>query len=240
MEEKVKIFNKRLRELVHFGKLGFHDYENDVFFHAWKLKRETANKVDVISYGFSKDKWGDDMFLHPINSFIVFNEINKILINMSNHSYNFYLHDPTILEFPSFDKKNTENYYNIAKLLFIKNKIVNEEIFEDALEIFQEQLTTNVLPFFDKIKTLQQVNDEILEKYEVREWTKYISGETMFKALIILKLCNNITKYNQVSQSHKEIIANAIREGQIQYQERYNTLVELLDYLDSGKYLEII
>lgn len=240
IKQYISKFNQQLLDVVNFEQLGFQVFENDKFFYGWKLKKYINDKTDIISYGFSKDKRGYDVFLHPIRSFIVFEAVNKILLNINNQSYNFYLNDPTIIQIPGFDKKDTEYYDNISKLSFVCDRVILEEIYKEALELFKEQLETTVLPFFDKIQTLQQVNDEILEKYEPREWTKYISGETMFKALIILKLCNNEVKYQEASQSHKQIIANAIQEGHIQYQERYNTLLELLDYLNSGNYLEVI
>jgi hypothetical protein len=241
MKEKIKVLHNQLRETVQFEELGFQDFEKDILFYNWKLKRDKGEKTDIVSYSFSKDKWNYEMFLHPINSFIVFEKLNKILLSVDKSNlFNCYLLEPTLIELPNFDKKNTKNYYDIAKLQFIKDRIFNEQIFEEALALFQEQLKSTALPFFDKIQTLQQVNDEILEKYEQREWTKYIFKETMFKALIIMKLCNNTDKYYEVSKSHKEIIANAIQEGHTQYQERYDTLIKLLDFLESGKYLEVI
>jgi hypothetical protein len=161
-------------------------------------------------------------------------------MSLDNKQPNYNLFEPTIIELPDFDKKGTGNYYDISKLLFVKNKIVDEKIFKESLALFKEQLATTVLPFFDKIQTLQQVNDEILEKYDWLEWSNYISGQTMFKALIIMKLCNNAAKYRDFSLFYKERINNAIQEGKIEYQDLFNTLVALLDYLDSGKYLEVI
>lgn len=241
MRENVKIFNEQLRDHINFESFGFQEFENDDFFYSWKLLRKTNDKTDLISYSFSKDKWGDELFLIPIRATIVFEKINRILLNIDkSHLYDFYLLEPTITQFPNFNLEKDKYNYQQRDLLFVKNGIVNGQIFEEALVVFQEHLEKNVLPFFDKIQTLQQINDEILEKYEQREWTKYIIGETMFKSLIIMKLCNNTAKYNEVRQSHKEIITNAIQEGHTQYQERYNTLVELLDYLESGKYLEVI
>jgi hypothetical protein len=241
MREKAIIFNKKLRELVHFERLGFQDYENDDFFHTWKLKRENNSKTDVINYGFSKDKWEDDMFLLPIRLFIVFQQINKILIRIDKSNlYNFFLLEPTIIQFPKYNLEKDKYNYQQRDLLFVKNRVVNEQVLEKALIIFKEQLDTTVLPFFDKIQTLQDVNDEILEKVDWMEWSNYISGQATFKALIIMKLCDSEKKYQEFSQFYKERISNAIQEGKTEYQDLYNTLVELLNYLDKGKYLEVI
>jgi hypothetical protein len=239
MREKVNELNAQLRELVNFGQFGFKDLEQDIFFYSWKLKREISKKIDIVSYGFSKDKWGDDMFLHPINSYIVFEEVNKILLDVKNDNSSFYLHEPLIVELPNFDKKNTENYYDISRLLFIKNRTLDEQLFDKALNIFKEQLETSVLPFFDRIQTLQQINDEILEKYEWIDWNNYISGQTYFKALIILKLCNNDNKYNEFKEFYKERIDKAIKEGHVEHRDYYTFLIQLLDYLESDRYLEI-
>ena len=61
MKENVKRFNEILREKIRFQILGFQNFEKDDFFYTWKEKREVGNKIDIISYGFSKDKWEDNM-----------------------------------------------------------------------------------------------------------------------------------------------------------------------------------
>lgn len=241
MEQNVKRFNKLLRNTVNFENLGFQDFKIDGFVFSWELHRKIGHKTDRIDYSFSKDKWGDDLELNTISPRIIFEPVNKILMNIQNNEANyFYLADPTIIKIPNFDLEEGKYVEKSRNLLFVKNRVVNEQIFEEALEVFQEQLTSNVLPFFDKIQTLQQVNDEILEKYDWLEWSNYISGQTYFKALVILKLCNNGTKYAEFSSLYKLRIESAIKEGHTEYQDFYNCLIELCDYLESGKYLEEI
>lgn len=244
MKKNVEIFNNRLRERVNFEKLGFQEVEYDAFSFSWKLIREKNDKIDKIIYSFSKDKWGDDLKLNSISTHIVFEKVNTILFTiLRDERYLPQWHDDTILRLPNFDLEVDKYIQQIRDLLFVKNRVVNDQIFEEALTGFQEQLKTSVLPFFDKIQTLQDVNDEILEKMNWMEWHKYISGLNgvhYFKSIIILKLCNNEKKYKEFTEMYSQLILDAINNGRTEVQELYNTLIELLDYLDSGKYLEVI
>ncbi len=244
MKKNVKKFNKRLRQEVNFESLGFQDFEHDDFFYSWELHRESREKVDYLRYTFSRDKWKDEMFLHPPKSSIIFQKVNQILMSLDNKQPNNNVFEPTIIELPDFDKKGTGNYYDIAKLLFVKNKIVNEEIFKEALALFKEQLATTVLPFFDKIQTLQQVNDEILEKVDWNTYNKYISGESGAKVLIIMKLCNN-PRYEAYKQRSDELIAEQLKDpNYAQYtgilQNQQIIMDEVYNYLESNKYLDVI
>lgn len=243
MKKNVEIFNKSLREQVSFEKLGFQEVEYDAFSFSWKLIRQTNDKIDKLIYSFSKDKWSDDLILHPISAYIIFEKVNAILWTISkDERYLPQWHDNTIIRLPNFDLEVDKYIHLIRDLLFVNNRVVNKQIFEKALGIFKEQLDTIVLPFFDKIQTLQDINDKILERVDWMEWHKYISGLNgvhYFKSIIIMKLCNNENGYSEFTKMYSQLLLDAINSGRSEVQVLYNTWQDLLEYLDSGKYLEI-
>lgn len=245
MEQNVKRFNKLLRNIVNFEDLGFKSFKINNIDFWWELHRTTSHKTDRIVYGFLKDKWGDDLGFNLISTRIIFESVNKILMSVPNKgSYNFYLSDPTIIRLPNFDLEVDKYVPRFRNLLFVKDRVVNEQVFEESLELFQEQLQTTVLPFFDKIQTLQQVNDEILEKVDWNTYNKYISGEAGAKVLIIMKLCNN-PRYEAYKKRSDKLIVEQLNDPKYaQYvdilQNQQIIMDEVYNYLESGKYLEEI
>jgi hypothetical protein len=243
MENIILDLKERLTSQINFKDFGFILFSYSEFDFGYEYHRSTKYKIDTLKYGFYIDKYEDYSFLSSISYKITFPIINEILLKIFEdkvHLQNFSLNDETIFAIPEIGMQEyTDYHYKQQKLLFIENRIIDEQIFEEALTLFKEQLSMNVLPFFDKIQTLQQINDEILEKYDWMEWSNYISGQTIFKALIIMKLCKNESKYIEFSRSYKEKIYKAISEGHSEYQNLYETLIILLEYLESGKYLEL-
>jgi hypothetical protein len=244
MNENVTFFNGLLREHIGFERLGFHEVENDMYSNSWKLIRLKNDKIDKIIYSFSKDKWGDDLILHTISASIIFDSVNAILWNVLNEER--YLpenHENTIIRFPCFDQESDKYVQQIRDLVFVEKRIVNEIIFNKALGVFKEQLETSVLPFFDKIQTLQEINDEILEKCDWKEWYKYISGlhgVHYFKSIIILKLCNNEKRYNEFTEMYSNLVLDAINNGRTELKELYHNLMVLINYLNNDTHLEIV
>lgn len=236
MNEIISGLNKRLTKLVKFEQLGFNLYsfhENNDYCE-YQYHRSFKDKLDVLKYGVYLDDNKIFLTIGAIKSSITFPVVNNILSKVST------VNDETLQAVPEIGINEYTEYFYKLKNIYISCKTLDDLSFRLSYTLFQEQLETTVLPFFDKIQTLQQVNDEILEKVDWLEWSNYISGQATFKALIIMKLCNNEKKYQEFSQFYKERISNAIQEGKTEYQDLYNTLVELLNYLDSGKYLEVI
>jgi hypothetical protein len=241
MKKIISELKKKLASVVEFEKFNFVLFAHSDIDFGYEYHRESEGKTDILAYGFYIDKYKKYSFLSSITYKITFPIVNKILINMTNDNIVFNLNEETIFAVPNIGMQEyTDYHYKQQKLIYIQDGIFNEQIFEEALILFREQLESTVLPFFDKIQTLQQVNDEILEKVDWMEWSHYISGQTIFKALIIMKLCGNKVRYNEFSAFYKDRIKNAIQKGHAEYQNLYNTLIELLNYLDSDKYLEII
>ncbi|MDZ7933820.1 MAG: hypothetical protein U5M51_02365 [Emticicia sp.] len=97
---------------------------------------------------------------------------------------------------------------------------------------------------FDKIRTLQQVNDEILERVDWNTYNKYISGETGAKVLIIMKLCNN-PRYEAYKERSDNLIAEQLNDPNYTpyidiLKNQQIIMDEVYNYLESGKYLELI
>ena len=243
MKKRIIELNKTVKETINFEKHGFqlHSFSDIDFWYEYQ--RPMNEKIDFFNYGFMKDKWGDDTFLGAIYGRVVFPAVNKILLGLQKKSLitiqNLGEYDATVIRLPNFEIK--DYHYLLKSQEVVKNREFNENAFTEALALFQEQLLTNVLPFFDKIQTLQQVNDEILEKVDWNTYNKYISGETGAKVLIIMKLCNNPRYEAYKQRSDKLIVAQLKDPSYAQYidilQNQQIIMDEVYNYLESSNYL---
>ncbi len=229
-----KIFieaNKKIQDLVGFKDLGFKEVLFDDY-HTTLLK---SNGLITYKIFYSIYPFNAQSNITHIRYEVYFNMINQILLKIVP---DFNSYDYIFCDNESWQKASSISL-GFNKHI-IEKEVLNEAFLIEVCKLFKINYETYGVPFFDKIQTLQQVNDEILEKHDWMEWSNYISGQTYFKALVILKLCNNGTKYAEFSSLYKLRIESAIKEGHTEYQDFYNCLIELCNYLESGKYLEEI
>lgn len=251
MKKTVIELNKQLQNLFDFQSLGFQKKEEDNTFYIYSYERNFDNKIDYLSYSFTKDKWKSDLQLMKLNASIVFPEVNHILKEIVKESKiqefrylsNIDLSEPTLIDFPLKSLFSNDYSEQLSKSFIVKNKNYDKNSFELSVNIIKEQFYNTILPFFSNIQTLQQVNDEILEKVDMNTYHKYISGETGAKVLIIMKLCNN-SKYEDYKERFDKLISEQLNNpNYAQYidilQSQQIIMNEVYYSLNSGKYLKL-
>lgn len=128
-----------------------------------------------------------------------------------------------------FQKINSEEIRPILK----HNSTEKHKITDQSIDNFYKQIQfvfdQYLQPFIDKYTDLQTVNDEIIEKKSSDEWCNFIPGETIFKSLVIMKICGN-NKYTEFLNDYKSNIENAISNGNSRYVPYYNQLLQLIKY----------
>ena len=105
------------------------------------------------------------------------------------------------------------------------------DVEEFKLELLNH-IECDVLPFFEKYPDVQSVNDKMINKLPQTEYSNYIPGETNFKVLIIMKLCKN-SKYEEFKSWALGAYRKGVELDAATYQEEYDALVRLVDYLDN-------
>lgn len=247
-EIKLKEIDSLFIENINLRKLDFYhlDYMKDhnvgIFYRGNKERR------NIISYGFEYNYRNYDPIKMPVEklrSWITFVQIEQILTTIIPDSITIETFDNP-WEFIFYSKKTILNRnapayapYNVFYEIYKNGKIMIENITE-----LGNQSNTFIkeyhLPFFEEFVTVKDVNDKILEKYDWLEWGHYIEGETFFKAIIIMKLCNNYKKYNEFTSMYKSRIYEAIQEGSNDLTTYYENLIKVMDYLESDKYKALI
>jgi hypothetical protein len=232
--------NKKIQELVNFQELSFKEIE---FFDYHSILQKTDKDFDYrIQYSIFPSKDGSSS-IGAFSFGIISNSVNSILkkiqgiIAENNQSIIFNANDYTL-----YDREGKQNGWELEKEIsystIIIKRVLIEENLHNSTKLFRKYIDNFILPFFSKITLLQQINDEIIEKYEWLEWSKFISGQVFFKAIIIMKLCKNEKIYNEFTEMYSKRIFEAIKKGEKDLQSYYDFLMVLIAYLDSGEYLK--
>ncbi|EWH09370.1 hypothetical protein KLA_17319, partial [Cellulophaga geojensis KL-A] len=89
-----------------------------------------------------------------------------------------------------------------------------------------------ILLFFEKFYNLQDLNDKILNDLPKEEYANYIPGQTNFKVLIIMKLCNS-SKYIDFKEWALSTYKKGVEINATKYGKDYEILQRLISYLEN-------
>jgi RAB protein geranylgeranyltransferase component A len=191
------------------------------------------------------------MILNNINSGIAFPLVNKILektilsLKPGNRIYfflsNFQDKDNIIsgeaITIKNYKIQNDGNFLSDVLSVKILN---NGSYIDDNLVVLTKMISNHIdsyiLPFFNQIKDLQQMNDEIINKIPQNEIGKYLNGMLMcYKKQIIMKLCNN-PNYEKYTNWLLELNKDDYENGKERFDGEYEFHMTLIDYLGNMNY----
>lgn len=204
--------NKGLTESAYFEHNGGLDFYtlNEVSDYRLTLDLDISKKGFVNIYGR-----------------VSFINVISILSKFTDFKPNVY--EAIVINYDLYkDKQNWNNIHKRFTTFPLKT----------ALDIkgFEKEITshidTYILPFFEKFPNLQSVNDKILNSFPKEEYANYIPGQTNFKALIIMKLCNN-PKYVDFKEWTLTAYKKGVEINSARYGKDYEVLKLLVDYLDN-------
>ncbi|PAM95284.1 hypothetical protein B4N84_08400 [Flavobacterium sp. IR1] len=215
-----------------FTNFGFDDINGGCYL----LNQNIPNKWIKIFFEINDNEKYIYLNIHLNINFVV---VTKILNEVLEIDYR--------AEYPYlWDNSDT---ISIGKELFSEiNSVSNRPTLEltitkQNVDIFYDQIqfifNTFLKPFINFYSDLDEINNEIIEKKSSDEWHNFIPGETIFKILIIMKLCEN-KKYDAFLAEYKSSIENAINNGNSRYIPYYNNLVKVTEYIDSGDYKQFL
>jgi len=175
----------------------------------------------------------------------------RLAFSLNNNAFvqvNSFISFPAVLDIlkrfidikTDFIEEVVKNYYiksewsslmeNLCKLPLKPQ--AEKDVFKNSL---LQHVDEYILPFFERIPSLQAVNDEILNKVQEDEYANYIPGQTNFKVLIVMKLCGN-PKYEGFKNWALEAYKKGAEMNPGRYGSDYKTLQSLVKYLDSEQY----
>jgi hypothetical protein len=233
MKKIYHILNSKIQVNLKLEESGFQVKSFDDYYSIYFKKNKEV--IDTLCYSFYPVS--KSACFSMISYGIILPQINRVLKQVIS---NFYEYEYTLI-----DRAGSQLSQDLQKSIILEivtNEEINETNLVNSCKLFNVYLDEYAYPFFNSITTLQQINDNILEKYDWKEWYKYISGLNgvhYLKSIIIMKLCNNEKGYKEFTEMYSQLVLDAINNGRTEVQDLYNTWKELLEYLESGKYLEI-
>lgn len=217
------------------------DYNTALFVH------EINGKYNFLNYGYGYDYRGlDKITFSPssFNSWISFNHVENILKKILEVNYSGTI--STVVDFRERNfHSNILTVYDRAILepslrIIFENKKIQYGTIRRMVKETYEYLSTYHFPFFERLSSLQVVNDEIIDKVPQIELGNYIPGQYMnLKKLIIMKLCDN-SKYEEFKIWLNGVYEQMMKDEPNKYEEKYLLIQSLTEYLDSGKYKELM
>jgi|GEM_PF-2369328 len=134
--------------------------------------------------------------------------------------------------------ENKENWTKIFKELgaLPLQTPLNIQKFENKII---NHVDSYILPFFQKFSNLQDVNDKILNLLPKEEYANYIPGQTNFKVLIIMKLCNS-SKYINFKEWALSAYKKGVEMNATRYGKDYEILKALINFLENKDFEDLI
>jgi len=255
-QEILKIINNNFIKEIGLDWLGFESKSFDINeTHSFFMYRESKefNKKDVIHFVFGwegslEKKENPFISENHFQTWVLFEDVSTILYHiLDKPEYEYSLYGTflgefgmTVSDLPNYDKNQQWLVPTKNKLSLYKEGGIQMDNLRKTSEIIFEYLKTYHLPFFERVSSLQVVNDEIIDKVPKEEYGNYIPGRFMnAKVLIIMKLCKN-TRYSEYRDWALGAYSKGVDINPDRYLEDFNIIKSLVDYLDSGKYMGVV
>jgi len=214
---KLDELNKNIE--LYFGNwLLNYGFNGEAALHGYSFTKKTSWGNQM--FGFSYVNYGEKHLVMVSQGYISFDSVENILkekLRLFNETFN--KSDITFCNFinPTTDTRDIT--------------IHNEDDFLKLSPLWKKDIEEKVLPFFDQWSELKKINDEIIDKLPAPEIPNYIPGETSFKRMIIMKLCNN-PNYNNYIIKRENTLFDAKKEDS-KYKPYYDLFIELKSELEN-------
>jgi len=225
------------RKHLDVESLGFAEFDFKQGNHAGIVKRRRNDGlVDILNYNYFVHG-GDWSISNVFLSRVTLHRVDAIIKSLALPEDLHEIDRGAVVAFPGYDKR-PYLLDPILKLKFGDNDSFSEDQLIEAARFMHKYIVTHILPFFDKITSLQAVNDYIIEGAPPEALSGYIPGAFMYaKKLVIMRLCDN-PKYNEYVQWLLDAFRKNAEMDALIWAPKYGFHKRLAEYLDSGKYKE--
>lgn len=140
----------------------------------------------------------------------------------------------TTIWFNNFTDSKCDEVWDSFKKYRDIDLATNPEVLDALCDHYIEVIGKHFIPFWEKYSNLQYINDEIIDKVDQMQISKYFgTGLVQFKKLIIMKLCNNKNYDNYLEwllnlYKSKE---DTMKDDQ-EWQSKYSLFKELIQILE--------
>jgi hypothetical protein len=237
-----KIQQTILEELG-LSMLGFNTIESEISETSTFFARNyNEDMVNVMYMGFVVSY--EELFFSSTTTYFssskrVNNILNFILYQHDSDRYRMFYPTPTLRSIPdSYPCMDT--LMEAQEHIFFRNGVLDEGELRAGCQSISNHWQKYAFPFFEKVDSIQFVNDEIINKIPQMELHKYLGGPFIqFTKLIIMKLCKN-HEYDNYCNWMQLTYENAIPKDPDRLMPQYKIFQDLRNLLDSGEYLQIL
>ena len=235
-ETEFNRLKKEIKELFIKNNLEILDVFIDDFSIRFSIEQE--NIVYNIYWSFFIDKFRPkeiNFSNATYGSGIVFKEVNVILNKVTDININT---EDTVSRYPNFN--NNLDIFFASDVPVIANGYLQEGNFVSIMKLIMGNIKEYHFLFFERVSSLQVVNDEIIDKVPKEEYGNYITGRFMnVKVLIIMKLCAN-PRYEEYKNWAIGAYKKGVESNPDRYKEDYKIVLATIEYLDGVKYRELL
>ncbi len=223
------------RELFIEMELNCLGYNLDSFYDYYAIyintKKDISHKIV-----YSLFPVGGKVYLSQLNYSIISRIVNTVLYSILDNNFNMF--EDTVIDRKGFEYSKLMR--NDMSILVLEDKNVYEQNINKIAKLFKVYYSEFALPFFSGIHSLEDINNNILEKEDWKNWSDFIFGKTYFKAMIILKIVGNDEGYEKFIKMYIPRIEEGIKAGREDLKQYFEDVKKLDQYLEGGAYKDLL
>ena len=228
--QEIRKVQEKISYQMRLDSSGFHLSSFDDYYAIFlKPKNNISDKMV-----FSLFPIDGGVLLSQLNHSIISSQVNAIM-SFLDSAFN-QLEDTLIDRRGFYDSQKIREDISV---LVLNQKEIKEDNILMVGNIFKKYYSKHAIPFFSEIKSLEDINNKVLDKEEWQNWSDYIFGKTYLKAMVILKLVNNEKGYNEFIQMYIPRIEEGIKNGREDLKTYLADVKKLNSYLKRSAYKDL-
>lgn len=220
---------KELIPKLNFEEFGFGSHTHLKNNKCIYFYREVNDRTDIISISYVSHK-SKLVISNILNTFVVFKEVNTIL---QKAVPDIDIKNQMVVEiYPNWEiEKFYDKIYKIANVIILDKEVYFEENLNEVVNVIREYIVDYALPFFDKVKDLNNVHENIIKVIPHMQLGNHLGLFTPSIKQIVMKLYKNPDYDNYIVW-----LANAIeqmkKDKSILYEGQNRIFIELSKILE--------
>ena len=229
-----------IRQTILGSDLQLKDYQYEGAPQSLYFYKHIQNSNIFLSIGY-KRLYPDEIFTAGFNTNVSIIEVESILNNLTekhlNPVFDITKKFSSTISFNKHTVTDFDEVWGSFKKYRDVDLVTNPDVLDALCNHYIEVIGKHFIPFWEKYSDLQYINDEIIDKVDQMQLSKYFgAGLVQFKKLIIMKLCNNKNYHNYLDWLlNIYITKEEIMKNDEAWQAKYNLFKELIQILENKK-----